>query len=198
MKKPGSCALLRRQRSQRRRHVGAGGVGEHHALGDLARQCHHLPAQRRDDDRRQGAQALLRAKFLHEVADVAQRLAGCDAHADMRRPVRHADPQPEPAARHLVHHRGTLGEVADRALVDRRDRGAERHAGRVPGQRLAQRHVAEHAGRVDAGETAPLDLLRDFDGAAAAAGNGDEADGGQDLGHGTISPLITPRGYRAS
>ena len=186
--------LLRRQGRQRRRHVRAGRIGENHALGDLARQCHHLAPQRSDDDRRQGAQALLGAELLHEPTDVSQRLAGRDAHPHMRRPMRHADPQPETTAGHLVHHRRALSEIANRALVDWRDCGAERDVCGVPRQRLAQRHVAEHAGRVDAGKTPTLNLLCDLDeGAPAADGDRDEAEGGQGLGHRMVLSSISRR-----
>ena len=176
-------ALRRGQRRQRFAHVRQGGVGEHHPLGELARQRHHALAQRRDDDRRQGTERLLGAELLDEGARVGQWLAWRHAHPDMRRPVRDADAQPEPSARDLMHHCRTLREIDDGALIDRRDRGAERDRLGVPRQRLAHRHVAERARHVDAGEAAPFGLLRQFDGAASAPGHGDQAQGGKRFGH---------------
>ncbi len=186
-------ALARRQRRQRLRHVRTRGVGEHHALGNLSSQRHHLLPQRGDDDRRKLADPFHRAQLLDEGARVAERLADRHAHALMARRVRHADAEAEAAAGDLVHERGTLREVQHRARVDRRDGGAERDALGVPGHRLALRHVAEHAGRVDAGEAASLDVAREVDGQAAAAGDGNEGDGGK--GHGV--PVLWPAdGFR--
>jgi hypothetical protein len=111
-------------------------IGEDHALGELTRQRHHLVPQRRDIDRRQRAIAGFGAVLL-DGACVAQRLARRHAHPDVGRPVRDADAEAKASARDLVHHRRTLGEIDDGALVDRRDRRAEGDRFGVPGQRLA-------------------------------------------------------------
>ena len=107
-------------------------------------------------------------------ARVAERLADGNAHALVARRMGHADAEAEAPAGDLVHERGTLREVQHGARIDRRDGGAERDALGVPRHRLALRHVAVHAGRVDAGEAAPLDVARDVDGQPAAAGNGNK------------------------
>ena len=125
MKKSGSLRLAAGSAASDWPMCDSAGVGEHHALGQLTRQRHHLLAQRRDDDRRQRAEAGLGAELLDEGARVGQRLARRHAHPHMRRAVRDADAHAEPAARDLVHHRGALREVDDGALVDRRDRRAE-------------------------------------------------------------------------
>ena len=78
----------------------------------------------------------------------------------------------------LVHEGGALSEVADRARVDRRDGGGEGDALGDMAQRLAQRHVGEHAGRIDAGETALLDRASDLQRGAPPSGHGHQADGG--------------------
>ena len=51
-----------------------------------------------------------------------------DAHAHVAGAMRDADAQTEASAGNLVHERGTLREVADRAGIDRCDSGAERDA----------------------------------------------------------------------
>ena len=134
------------QRGERCRHVRAGGVGEDDALGDFTGECDHLLAQGGDDDRRQRAEAVLGAEFFHEAADIAQRLAGDDAHTDVGRAMRDTDSEAEAAAGDFVHHRGALGEIQQGALIDRGDGGAERDGGGVPGKCLAKRHVPNMLG----------------------------------------------------
>ena len=188
MKKSGSAALAFRQRRQRLPHVRARAVGKHHAVGDLAGQRDHALAQGRQNDRRQRANALVGAEFLDETADVGQRLARRHAHAHVRRRMAHADAEPEAAAGDLVQEGRALCEVADRARVDRRNRGAEDDALRHVRQRLAQRHVAEEAGRKDARKPAPLDLARDLERGAAPAWHGDQADRRTLLWHRSFLP----------
>ena len=158
------------------------GIGEHHALRNLARQGHHLLPQRRDDDRRELAHTFHRMQLLDEGTRVAERLADGDTHALMARCMCHTDTETEATAGHLVHECGALREIQYGARVDRRDGGAERDALRVPRHRLTLRHVAVHAGCVDASEAAPLDVARDIHGETAATGDSDEGDGGK--GHG--------------
>ena len=45
-------------------------------------------------------------------------------------------------------------------------------------------------GRVDAGEAAALDLLRELDGEAAAAGDGDQGDGGEGHGNSLLNCIV--------
>ncbi len=98
--------------------------------------------------------------------------------------VRDADAEAEAAAGDLVHERGALCEIEDGARINWRDGGAERTALGVPCHRLALRHVAEHAGGVDAGVAASFDIAGEIYGEAAAAGDGDEGNGGERCGHG--------------
>jgi hypothetical protein len=116
------------------------------------------------------------AQLLNEVADVAERLAGRHAHAHVRRRMTDADTETKAPLGDLVHEGGALREVADRACVDRGDRGAEPDALGDVRQRLAQRHVAEDAGCVDARKPAPLDLARNLERGAAPPRHGDQAD----------------------
>src|ERR1700733_11693890 len=94
----------------------------------------------------------------HEVADIAERLSRRDAHADMRRPMRDADAELEPAARDFVDIGRAMGEIVDRGGIDRRDRGGEGDALGGEGQTNALRHVAERAGNLDLWKPAPLDF----------------------------------------
>ena len=170
-------------------HVRARAVGKHHAVGDLAGKGDHLLAQGGEDDRRQRADALVGAQLVDEIADVAERLAGGHAHAHMRRRMTDADAEPEAAAGDLVHEGGALREVADRARVDRRDGGGEHDALGDVRQRLAQRHVAEHARRIDPRKAPPLDLAGDFERGAAAPRHGDQADRRKLLRHSSPPPF---------
>ena len=79
------------------------------------------------------------AQLGDERADVAERRARLHAHALERRARATRRCRTEAAARELVHEGGALGEIADRARVDGRDRGAERDAlgRRAPAPRTA-------------------------------------------------------------
>ena len=76
-----------------------------------------------------------------------------------------------------------MGEILDRAGIDRRDRGGERDALGGERQRRALRHVAEDARHVEPGKAAPLGLLRDIERDPPPSGHGDEGEGGQRIGH---------------
>ena len=142
----------------------------------------HFFAQGSDDDGRERAQPFLSAEFFHEIADIGERFAGSDAHADVGGAVCDTDSQADAAARDFVHDSGALGKIGHGALIDRCDGGAENNRIRFPRQRLAQRHVAEGAGGENAGVTAFLDFLGEFQRAAAATGDGNQAKGGE-FGH---------------
>src|SRR5262249_30245059 len=80
----------------------------------------------------------------------------CDADAEAKAP-----------ARDLVQERGALGEVVERARVDRRNCGAERDALGRQSKRVAQGEIGKAARRIDAGKAAPLDLAREIEREAA-------------------------------
>src|SRR5258707_289875 len=113
----------------------------------------------------------------------ALRLASGSAASDscmwLRQTLANTTPSASSAARALVHHRGALAEVDQGALVDRHDRGGEADLVGLPRQRLAHRQVAHRAWHVDAVEAPPLGLPAEVDGGPAAAGHGDQAEGGQ-------------------
>src|SRR5689334_15132766 len=160
----------------------AGCVGEHHTLGDLAGESHHLLPQCRNDYGRELTDSLHGAKLFDESAGIAEWLADGDAHALVTRRVGNTNAQAEAAARHLMHESCALCEVQHSANVERCDRCAERDAVGVPAHRLALRHVAVHAGGVDTGVAAALDVAGDLQGETTATGYGDEGNGWQ--GHG--------------
>ena len=126
---------------------------------------------------------VVRAQLLDEGADVGERFAWRHAHAHVRRGVADADAESEAAAGDLVHEGRALREIAYGARIDRCDRGGERDAIGDVAQRLAQRHVGEHAGRVDGGEAAPLDFACRLERGTAPSRNGNQADGRKLLGH---------------
>ena len=167
--------------------MAARGIGEHDAVGDLAGKRDHPGPHRRQHHRRQPARARHIPDFLDESADVAERLAGPDPHALMRRLVRHADAEAEPSARDLVDEGRRLGEFLRLLEVDRRDRGREDRALRHMRERVAEPEAAERARRPHAGEAPPLDLAGEFQRCEAAAGDGGEAEGGQVHGAGPFS-----------
>ena len=129
------------------------------------------------------------AQLGDEIADVAEGLARRHAHAHVRRRMADADAETEAPAGDLVHEGRALREVADRARVDRRNRGAEHDALGDMRQRLAQRHVAEDARRIDAGKAPPLDLAGELERGAAAPRHGDQADRRKLLRH-RLLPLF--------
>ena len=94
-----------RQVLQRRRHVRARAVGPHRALRDLGGELHHAPAQRRERERRQPAHLLVVAREgrATNFRMSSSGLPGRIAETLVRRPVAHADAEPEAPARQLVH-----------------------------------------------------------------------------------------------
>ena len=177
MKNAGSLALFGRQRRQRLGHVRAAAIREHHAVGDLAGQRDHALAQGRQHDRRQPADILIGTVLRDKGADVAERLARGHAHPHVTRPVRDADAELEPPARHLVDIRGAVREFLDRLRIDRRDRGGEGDALGRERQPGTLRHVGVGTRHLDHREAAALDLAREVQRGAAASGFGDQVEG---------------------
>src|SRR5262245_36855216 len=105
----------------------------------------------------------------------------------------HADAEAESRPGDLVQEGGALGEIAHRAGVDGRDRGAKLDALGHVRQRLAKRHVGKYAGRIDARKSAPLNLARELKGGPPPTGHGDQADGGELSGHRLLLPLAALR-----
>ena len=91
--------------------------------------------------------------------------------------VRDADAEAEAAGAELVNERRLRREVGRLAEVDRLDGGAERDRLRLEGERDCEAHRVAKAGQVYALVAAAFDLLREFDGGAAASGDGGEGQG---------------------
>ena len=191
MKKPGSCAWRRAVTAREAAHVRARAVGKHHAVGDLAGKRDHALAQGGKDDRRQRADAVMRAQLRRRsVRTSASGLPGVTPMRTCAGAWLTPMPRRKRPARDLVHEGGALREIAHRAGIDRRDRGGEGDALGDVAQRLAQRHVGKHAGRVNAGEAAPLDFACDLERGPPPAGHGDQADGRKLLRACAFPPIL--------
>ena len=188
-------AFCRGKRRERLGHVRPAAAGEHHAVGDLAGEPDHPPAERREDDRREFADIVVGPVFGDEGADVAERLPGRDAHANVARPMRDPDAELEPAARDLVDIGRAVREFLARLGIDRRDRGGERDLLGGERQRRALRHVAEDARHIEPGKAAPLGFARDIEGDMPPPRHGDQAQGGERLGHRRYSAAWAGRSW---
>ena len=139
--KSGIGAPRRWQYRQRRGHMRAAAVGEHHAVGDLAGQRDHSLAQGRQDHRRPRTGVAVRAVFLDKGAGVGERLSRRHPDAHMRRPVRDPDAELESPSGDFVDIGRGVGELLGSLGIDRRDRGGERDALGRKGEPDALRHV---------------------------------------------------------
>ena len=101
------------------------GVGEHHALGDLGGERHHLLAQCGENNGRQCADAVIGFELVDKGAGIGQRLSHGDAEPLMRRAMGDADAKAKAPARDLVDIGRTRREFFGRLRIDWRDRGAE-------------------------------------------------------------------------
>ena len=150
-------------------------IRPHGSVGDLAGEPNHGPAQRGENDRWQLARTFrARAQLFDEAAHVLGRLAGLHLVVRVDRRVAHSDAEPEAASGQLVDQARGLGIILRVARVDVDDRRAERDRLRHQGQGLAEAERVTEARTVETGEAAALDLLREIQRGASAAGDGGE------------------------
>src|SRR5262245_20181748 len=161
--------------AERRRHVRACAIRPHGALGDLAGQLDHAAAQRREHDRWKPADLTrVLAHVGHELPDVLERLAGAEPEPLVSRPVAHADPEPEAAARQLVDDRDHLRVLEGVARVDVGDAGAEGDLARRERERLTEGQAVAGARAVQTGEPLALEALGHLERCTAPTGHRDE------------------------
>src|SRR4029453_639875 len=110
----------------------------------------------------------------HELPDVLERLAGPKPEPLVGRPVAHADPEPEAAARQLVDDRDHLRVLERVACVDVGDAGAEGDLARRERERLAEGQAVAGARAVETGEPLALEALGHLERRAAPTGHRDE------------------------
>src|SRR5262249_35567854 len=138
----------------------------------------HPLAQRRKDNWRQAADAVIGSDPFDKAADIGERLAGGDAQPPGSGAGGGPDAASEASARNLVQIGRLLCQILAPACINRRDRGAEGDALRGERQTRALRYIAEPARDIDAGEAAPVHLSRDIESLPAPPWHGDEADRG--------------------